>query len=54
MLRRDKQFYRPCLTRRSPDEAKSFELNDHLVGARRRDTEEALKIGFGGRLAIEE
>jgi hypothetical protein len=54
LIRRDKQFYRPSLTRGATDEAESLKLNDHLVDTRRSDAKEALEVCFRGRLAIEE
>ena len=36
------------LAGRSGDQPASFELDDHLVHARRGDFEEALKVGLGG------
>jgi hypothetical protein len=39
---------------RATDEAKSFELNDHLVHTRRSDAKEALEVCFRWWLAIEE
>jgi hypothetical protein len=31
-----------------------FEHDDHLMDGRRRDSEEGLHVGFGGRAAIQE
>lgn len=54
MVGGNEQLDRPRLARGSADETKALKLEDHLVNTGRGDTEEALEIGLGRWLAVEE
>jgi hypothetical protein len=51
---RHQQLDRSGLARRAADESELLELEDHRVHAGRRHAEEALEVGFRGRLAVEQ
>jgi hypothetical protein len=54
LVGRDKQLDRARLTWRSADQAEALQLHDHLMDAGRGDAEEALEVGLGRRLPIEQ
>lgn len=45
---------RSGLSRRAPDEPEALELDDHLVNAGWGDAEEALEVGLGRWLTVEQ
>ena len=54
LVGRYQQFDRSRLAGRAANQSEAFELNDHLVNAGGRDAEEALELGLGWRLAVEQ